>query len=130
VVPPTERAQYAALFRQSAVDGYVSGAPARQLLGQSGLPKLSLRSIWDLADMDRDGALDEVECVVSEFFLCASRTQDPNDSTVSARLCCPQCLFCGAFVHYLSLLPDAVADCVCLLLWLWLCLCVCMHLYC
>ena len=65
VVTPSEQEHYAATFRQSTSSGYVSGLLAKRLLGQSGLPTPALRAIWDLADIDKDGALNQVEFVVS-----------------------------------------------------------------
>lgn len=69
-VAPTERQKYERCFRESAPGGYVSGQLARSLLGRSGLPTARLRGIWDLADADRDGALNEKEFVVSLCCLC------------------------------------------------------------
>ncbi|KAI7834156.1 cytoskeletal-regulatory complex EF hand-domain-containing protein [Kickxella alabastrina] len=40
------------------VDGRLPGAVARQSLMQSGLPTQQLGQIWELADIDKDGALD------------------------------------------------------------------------
>lgn len=65
VVPPHARAKYVEICRKSATNGYVSGQRAKMLLGQSGLPTGSLRAIWDLADQDKDGALNQAEFVVS-----------------------------------------------------------------
>ncbi len=65
VVPPHAREKYVEICRKSATNGYVSGQRAKMLLGQSGLPTASLRAIWDLADLDKDGALNQAEFVVS-----------------------------------------------------------------
>ena len=68
-VPPVEQQQYEAIFRQTAAGGYVSGQVAKQVLGGlgAGLPTSALRVIWDLADMDKDGALNQREFVVRLF---------------------------------------------------------------
>ena len=67
-ISPSDHHHYVTIFLQSAVHGTISGLLARQLLGQSGLPVVSLRAIWDLADMDKDGALNQVEFVVRSIF--------------------------------------------------------------
>ena len=64
-MPQHARAKYVEICRKSATNGYVSGQRAKMLLGQSGLPTASLRAIWDLADLDKDGALNQAEFVVS-----------------------------------------------------------------
>jgi len=48
------------------VSGKLSGANAKSLLMQSGLPNSDLKLLWNLSDIDRDGSLD-----VDEFVLCS-----------------------------------------------------------
>lgn len=56
---------YQAQFNSTASNGTVSGAAAKGVLGGSGLPMTSLRRIWDLADIDKDGQLDLHEFVIA-----------------------------------------------------------------
>jgi len=86
------------LFREavsSTNSGYVSGLLAKKLLGQSGLPTPSLRAIWDLADMDKDGALNQVEFVVS----LPSPSHQSSDQTVKMHNDVPG----GLWAHICSL---------------------------
>ena len=86
------------LFREavsSTNSGYVSGLLAKKLLGQSGLPTPSLRAIWDLADMDKDGALNQVEFVVS----LPSPSHQSSDQTVKMHNDVPR----GLWAHVCSL---------------------------
>lgn len=50
-------------------NGLVSGAAARPILSGSGLPVGSLRKIWDLSDIDKDGNLDLHEFVVALYLI-------------------------------------------------------------
>lgn len=54
-----------ASFKSVQRDGFVTGAAAKPVLTASGLPSSTLRKIWDLSDIDRDGALDLEEFVVA-----------------------------------------------------------------
>jgi len=47
------------------VDGKITGAQAKYVMTESNLPRSVLSKIWSLADVDRDGLLDE-----EEFCLC------------------------------------------------------------
>ena len=47
--------------------GFVSGAQAKTVLTSSGLSTGSLRKIWELSDMDKDGQLDLNEFVVAMY---------------------------------------------------------------
>ncbi|KAJ2635370.1 endocytosis defective- protein [Coemansia sp. RSA 1286] len=51
-------------FNANPIDGKLPGAAARESLMQSGLPTHQLGQIWELADIDKDGALDlEEYCI-------------------------------------------------------------------
>ncbi|KAJ2456221.1 endocytosis defective- protein [Coemansia sp. RSA 2336] len=65
-ISPEERQQYQQHFNNAnPVNGKLSGAVARTTLMQSGLPTHQLGEIWELADIDKDGALDFDEYCVA-----------------------------------------------------------------
>jgi hypothetical protein len=47
----------------------VTGGGAKDLMSASGLPTASLRKIWELSDVDKDGKLDLEEFVVCMVLL-------------------------------------------------------------
>ncbi|CAM9492324.1 unnamed protein product [Choristocarpus tenellus] len=59
------------------VDGMLSAVNARTPLVQSGLPTDTLRAIWDLADMDKDGQLDMEEFTVAMHLCDATKAGEP-----------------------------------------------------
>ncbi|XP_046445364.1 epidermal growth factor receptor substrate 15-like 1 isoform X2 [Daphnia pulex] len=66
VVTATDRAKYDALFDSlSPVGGKLPGNKVKEVLVNSTLPLESLGKIWDLSDMDHDGALDRNEFIVA-----------------------------------------------------------------
>ncbi|KAI9475052.1 endocytosis defective- protein [Coemansia sp. RSA 990] len=65
-ISPEEQQQYQQHFNSAnPVNGKLSGAVARTTLMQSGLPTHQLGEIWELADIDKDGALDFDEYCVA-----------------------------------------------------------------
>ncbi|KAI9222462.1 hypothetical protein BC828DRAFT_378394 [Blastocladiella britannica] len=61
-----ERDRYRAIFNNlHPIDGQLSGDQCRGTFMQSQLPGPVLKQVWDLADMDRDGALDVEEFIVA-----------------------------------------------------------------
>jgi hypothetical protein len=60
---------YTPQFRSVEKNGLVSGGAAKGVLGGSGLPVASLRKIWDLSDVDKDGQLDLQEFVIAMFLI-------------------------------------------------------------
>lgn len=60
---------YQGQFNGVQVNGFVTGAAAKNVLGSSGLPVASLRSIWELSDVDKDGKLDLYEFVIAMFLI-------------------------------------------------------------
>lgn len=64
-VKPDEKAKYLQLFASLQPEkGVLPGNKVRGVLMNSKLPVETLGSIWDLADQDRDGSLDEHEFIV------------------------------------------------------------------
>ncbi|KAJ8679426.1 hypothetical protein QAD02_015213 [Eretmocerus hayati] len=65
-INPQERAKYEQLFLTlEPVDGSVPGNKVRGVLMDSKLPLEVFGKIWDLADMDQDGKLNEQEFIVA-----------------------------------------------------------------
>lgn len=65
-IDPQERAKYRQLFiNLQPVDGYLPGNKVKGVLMDSKLPLETLGKIWDLADMDKDGKLNEHEFTVA-----------------------------------------------------------------
>lgn len=60
---------YEPQFQSVQSGGYVTGGAAKTVLGGSGLPVTSLRKIWDLSDVDKDGMLDLQEFVIALFLI-------------------------------------------------------------
>ncbi len=60
-------AQYKSKFDAVQSNGLVSGGAAKGVLTATGLPSATLRKIWDLSDIDKDGQLDLQEFVVALF---------------------------------------------------------------
>lgn len=64
-IKPSERVKYDQLFDSlQPSNGYIPGNKVKGVLMDSKLPVDILVSIWDLADMDKDGMLDRHEFVV------------------------------------------------------------------
>lgn len=60
---------YEPQFKTVQSGGFVTGGAAKSVLGGSGLPVTSLRKIWDLSDIDKDGMLDLQEFVIAMFLI-------------------------------------------------------------
>lgn len=64
-IKPEERQKYQALFNSLQPDnGVLPGNKVVGLLKDSKLPVETLSTIWELADQDKDGSLDEHEFIV------------------------------------------------------------------
>lgn len=65
-----EAAKYREAFQSAGpVNGVLSGGAARGVLMESGLGVQQLGKIWELGDIDRDGALDEEEFAVTMYLV-------------------------------------------------------------
>ena len=60
------------------VDGKISGAAAKKEMVKSKLPKNALAKIWTLADIDKDGQLDEDEFALA-MYLIDTKLQGDDD---------------------------------------------------
>lgn len=67
-----KKPEYDAIFKTLRIDasGRATGANCMTPLKASGCPQDTLKAIWDLADVDRDGCLDADEFAVA-MYLCA-----------------------------------------------------------
>ena len=67
VITPVELQKYKTLFKEydDANTGYIEGSVAAEYLSQSALPQPILSKIWQLADTDEDGMLNEYEFIVA-----------------------------------------------------------------
>ncbi|ORX54499.1 EF-hand [Hesseltinella vesiculosa] len=92
-----ERIKYAEIFQaRGQVNGYLSGAAARDVLLSSNLQPNRLERIWDLADIDKDGNLDFDEfCIAMHLtFDCINGVEPPTSL--------PPNLIPPAKAHFLS----------------------------
>ncbi|KAG1231288.1 hypothetical protein G6F68_003356 [Rhizopus microsporus] len=79
-ISAAERQKYAEIFQaRGQVNGYMSGAIARDVLLNSNLPPNRLERIWDLSDIDKDGNLDFEEfCIAMHLtFDCINGVEPP-----------------------------------------------------
>mmetsp|Transcript_28567 Transcript_28567/g.71701 ORF Transcript_28567/g.71701 Transcript_28567/m.71701 type:complete len:159 (+) Transcript_28567:762-1238(+) len=53
----------------------MSGAKARSVMMESGLPVEALSKVWSLADVDKDGALDPEEFALAMFLISMARKE-------------------------------------------------------
>lgn len=60
---------YEGQFNTCQSGGFVLGKTARDLLSAAGIPKASLKKIWDLGDIDKDGNLDLYEFVLVMYLI-------------------------------------------------------------
>jgi len=70
IIQPSDKQVYDNIFRTLGLEsGKLSGSKAKQVLMDTGIPKQNLRQIWELCDMEKDGALDSDEFALS-MYLC------------------------------------------------------------
>lgn len=77
-----QMARFKSQFDAIAKDGHVSGGAAKNIMGASGLPKSSLKAIWTLADIDKDGHLDEHEFTVAMHLIEISKGGEATPSAL------------------------------------------------
>ena len=72
------------------IDGRVSGAAAKAEMVESKLPKNTLARIWTLADIDKDGHLDEEEFALAMYLIDVKLNNDDEiPATLPEHLCPP-----------------------------------------
>lgn len=75
-VKPDEKQKYVNLFNSMHPEnGQLPGGKVVGLLKESKLPVETLSQIWELADQDKDGSLDEHEFIVVSNWLCKKQKE-------------------------------------------------------
>jgi len=70
VISSSDKLVYDNIFRDLGLeDGRLSGTKAKEVLVKTGVPKQHLRKVWELCDMEKEGALDSDEFALA-MFLC------------------------------------------------------------
>jgi len=70
IINSNDKQVYDNIFRTLGLEGgKLTGTKAKQVLTDTGIPKQSLRQIWELCDMEKDGALDSDEFALA-MYLC------------------------------------------------------------
>jgi hypothetical protein len=64
-----EAASYMQAYSADLTDGKLTPEVVRAILSQTGLPFSTLKDVWELADIDKDGLFDEAEFALA-LFLC------------------------------------------------------------
>uniref|UniRef100_A0A7S2C5Q8 EH domain-containing protein n=1 Tax=Florenciella parvula TaxID=236787 RepID=A0A7S2C5Q8_9STRA len=64
-----EAASYMQAYSAELTDGKLTPEVVRAILSQTGLPFSTLKDVWELADIDKDGLFDEAEFALA-LFLC------------------------------------------------------------
>ncbi|XP_043919490.1 intersectin-2 [Protopterus annectens] len=79
VVPQSSRLKYRQQFNglDKAMTGYLSGPQVRNVLLQSNLTQTQLATIWNLADIDRDGKLKADEFILAMHLTDMARSGQP-----------------------------------------------------
>ncbi|XP_041105655.1 intersectin-2-like isoform X1 [Polyodon spathula] len=78
-VPQPSRLKYRQIFNSldKAMTGYLSGPQARNALVVSSLTQTQLATIWNLADIDRDGKLKAEEFILAMHLVDMAKTGQP-----------------------------------------------------
>jgi EH domain-containing protein 1 len=69
--------EYKPEFDQHQSNGFVSGIKMKEILTASNMDVKTLRKVWDLSDIDKDGQLDLQEFVIAKFL--TARVQEGDD---------------------------------------------------
>lgn len=90
-VPVASRTKYAELFRANDTtrSGFLTGAQARTILINSGLPQGVLAQIWNLSDVDVDGRLSTEEFILAMHLVDLARSSLPLPATLTPDLVPP-----------------------------------------
>jgi epidermal growth factor receptor substrate 15 len=87
-IKPDERAKYQQLFNQlQPENGVLPGNKVVGVLKNSKLPNDTLSTIWELADQDKDGSLDEHEFIVVCFTSFSRCDNAYSYNAISSRQC-------------------------------------------
>ena len=78
--------EYKPIFDQKQTNGYITGLVAKEILTSSGIDIPSLRKIWDLSDIDKDGQLDFEEFVIAMFLTSRVKAGDELPTTLDPEM--------------------------------------------
>jgi EH domain-containing protein 1 len=78
--------EYQPLFDQRNTNGFITGGVAKEILTSSGIDVPSLRKIWDLSDIDKDGQLDFEEFVIAMFLTSRVKAGDEIPGTLDPEM--------------------------------------------
>jgi hypothetical protein len=81
---------YQEAFNKNQQGGFVSGGAAKNVLLASGLNKNVLRTIWDLADHDKDGKLSLHEFVIAMVLADVAKEGNPLPATLDPSMAPPK----------------------------------------
>uniref|UniRef100_A0A4W3ITP5 Intersectin 2b n=1 Tax=Callorhinchus milii TaxID=7868 RepID=A0A4W3ITP5_CALMI len=83
-VPQSSRLKYRQLFNSldKSMSGYLSGPQARNALVQSSLSQTQLATIWNLADIDKDGKLKAEEFILAMHLIDMAKSGQPLPLTL------------------------------------------------
>jgi hypothetical protein len=81
---------YQETFDKNQQGGFVSGGAAKNVLLASGLNKNVLRTIWDLADHDKDGKLNLHEFVIAMVLADVAKEGNPLPATLDPSMAPPK----------------------------------------
>lgn len=78
--------EYKPIYDQKQNNGYISGSAAKEILTSSGIDIPSLRKIWDLSDIDKDGQLDFEEFIIAMFLTSRVKAGDELPATLDPEM--------------------------------------------
>ncbi|CAM9660089.1 unnamed protein product, partial [Hapterophycus canaliculatus] len=87
-ISTAERGQYDKAFAKLSPDGsFITPAKATKTLSKSGLPRETLKRIWQMADVDRDEKLNKEQWVVAmHLVVCTTARKLPLPGKLPVRL--------------------------------------------
>ncbi|MBN3318608.1 ITSN2 protein, partial [Atractosteus spatula] len=90
-VPQSSRLKYRQIFNSidKAMTGYLSGPQVRNALATSNLTQTQLATIWNLADVDKDGKLKADEFILAMHLVDMAKTGQPLPLTLPTDLIPP-----------------------------------------
>jgi hypothetical protein len=83
---PTYQGQFNAIQQ----NGLVTGGAAKPIMSGSGLPVATLRKIWELSDVDKDGALDLQEFVIVMVLIDMAKKGTPMPDRLDDEMIPPE----------------------------------------
>uniref|UniRef100_A0A4W3I657 Intersectin 2b n=1 Tax=Callorhinchus milii TaxID=7868 RepID=A0A4W3I657_CALMI len=95
-VPQSSRLKYRQLFNSldKSMSGYLSGPQARNALVQSSLSQTQLATIWNLADIDKDGKLKAEEFILAMHLIDMAKSGQPLPLTLPPEFTPPSFRYC------------------------------------